>query len=146
MAPPRIGRFTILEGLAVLVILLVMLTVTLASLQLYCGHGDARSRAHLKILEVAIEQYNQEWGYYPAAPSAIPSSAAWLDSLQGRSGKPLVLSEMRIKDGLAVDAYGNSYQYRYPGKHSAKYDLWSPGKNGPELDDPNSDDLNNWRS
>ncbi|MFT5130495.1 MAG: hypothetical protein ACI8W8_004126 [Rhodothermales bacterium] len=127
------GKLSCLEWACIGIILGIgLLIVAPWIIPLGYGSRDAKTYAEIKHLELALEQYNQEWGYYLPAARAIPCSSDWLDSLVSRAGRPSVdMSFLRVEDGFLVDAYGNPIRFQSPGVYNPeRFDIWSSGKNG----------------
>ena len=129
----------------------------------------AKTVAHLNKMEIALEQYFQDWGHYPEHTStrkvtwprsefASPQSKVYLDNYQPYANE---------SSGFR-DAWGNPFYYSYPGiMNEDSYDLWSmgkdehPGEKGVNDDGAgtaddtvaeaqtaaadNSDDITNWK-
>jgi prepilin-type N-terminal cleavage/methylation domain-containing protein len=161
--------FTMLELLAVMTILSVLIGITFGVFPMITKWSkDAKTRAHLKIIEVALEQYNKTWGYYPQATAPFELTSSWLDSLVDKSRKR-ILDTQKLSAGVTltsgkktyVDAYSEGFYYECPGTMlPEKYDLWSRGKDrfhggaasatatDAQKNDAatlNCDDLTNWR-
>ncbi|MFH1728399.1 MAG: type II secretion system major pseudopilin GspG [Pseudomonadota bacterium] len=86
-----------------------------------------------------LDIYNLKCGRYPSTEDGI-------DALMNppSSGKCKNYPEGGFVDDVPNDAWGNPYQYSYPGTNNAKgFDLWSMG---PDSMDGTEDDIGNWKS
>jgi prepilin-type N-terminal cleavage/methylation domain-containing protein len=166
---PLRHRFTMLELLTVMTILAILMGMTFGLMPMITkASRDAKTAAHLKIIELALEQYNQDWGYYPQAAGEMELPVSWFESIKNKSGKTLLNSQdlnlgqsQRTGTATYVDGYSEGFYYECPGDmNPQKYDLWSSGKDrvfgGAKGADPaksqmndaatlNCDDITNWR-
>jgi general secretion pathway protein G len=143
-APQRRGGFTLIEIMAVVVIIGLLMGIIGQSIL-----GNLRksristTQAQIAALESALTTYQMDNGRFPSSdqglraliekPSGAPEPYAW------RTGGYLAKKE------LPHDAWNGEFQYASPGEHNAdSFDLWSfgaDGKSGGEGDDA---DLGNW--
>ena len=166
----RSHRFTLIELLAAISIIAI-LTSMIVGVSSYASRraAEAKTVAHLNKMEIALEQYFQDWGHYPEHTStrkvtwprsefASPQSKVYLDNYQPYANE---------SSGFR-DAWGNPFYYSYPGiMNEDSYDLWSmgkdehPGEKGVNDDGAgtaddtvaeaqtaaadNSDDITNWK-
>lgn len=131
-----------IELLAVMTILAILIGMTFGLYPMVTKWSkDKKTIAQLKMLELALEQFNQEHGYYPQTSSPTdPESLTktWFENLVDENGKPyLDLNHFSIGQPVRnpslsetyVDAYAMEYYYQCPGiMNPEKYDLWSTGK------------------
>ncbi len=132
-------------------------------------HIEKHARSQLQIIMLALERYQEEYGYYPqlgagaTAADAVPLDRRFWDDLKDRNGR-----DIRDWQGAGltsdstygfVDLWGKPWWYDgiAPVMTPGKYDLWSTGKDGrhgrngrtpvnartPAADQ--SDDITNWR-
>jgi type II secretory pathway pseudopilin PulG len=146
------GRFTMIEVLAVILILTILLALIIGGTKLATGKAStAATLSRMKKLEAALEAYRETYGYYPPytgtydanMSSAVPAyiDYGFKQSLFGTdflaetqtqdllSGIPVESSYYNSAMGACfIDGFGQYFHYRYPGTHNPqKYDLWSKG-------------------
>ena len=97
-----------------------------------------RAEADLHILAVALQTFNQSYGFYP-------------DSLKALTGDP---NDPRLDpwyggvlpdDVVPVDPWGNQYVYATPGADGEPFTLESYGRNGLDGGDGHDADIESWR-
>ena len=90
-----------------------------------------------KSIDVPLMAYRSHVGNYPSTEEGL---GALLKAPMGKSSRwqgPCI----KDREG-SLDAWGNPYQYRYPGTHNRNsYDVWSMGPSGQSGTD---DDIGNW--
>jgi type II secretory pathway pseudopilin PulG len=165
MKRPSQRRFTMLELLTVMTILFILLGMTFGLMPMITKSSkDAKTRASIKKIEIALERFSQAWGYYPQAPSNTLLSKTWFESIVDKNGKAMLnTGDLDWASGPATytDAYSEAFYYQCPGSmNPEKFDLWSRGKDGlfggadsstpaasqkNDADTINCDDLSNWR-
>ncbi|MCK5801699.1 MAG: type II secretion system protein GspG [Lentisphaeria bacterium] len=141
-------HFTLIELLAVIVIIaiLVALTVGLVSLGMQKA-SISKTIAKMTAMEMALEEFQQDRGHYPSSASGVRidgasspfDTAAGFQSLQtGRTYLDGYMGGNKYTDG-----YGEAFYYKCPGtRNPEKFDLWSAGNDGISL---NADDISNWK-
>ena len=134
-ATTRSGGFTLMEMLAVIVLLGIVAVIVVQAV----GHNVEKGRydagkAQLAVIEQAISNYNLDNGSPPpdlqALLKAPPSTPNW----QGPYLKPSQL----------VDPFGHAFRYRVPGKHGP-YDLIFYGADGKPGGTGYDKDVGNWQ-
>ena len=159
----RRKSFTLLELLVSIGIILVLAAITFGGMNYASKRAqEAKTLATMEEFISALESFKQDYGFYPI----IDKDNAKEVNLSN-DGWKLFMNETKNKKNRAymegelaplVDAYGQEFWYRYPGKkNTAKYDLWSMGKdkqNGKKGTDSNvpknagkdgSDDICSWK-
>jgi len=131
--------FSILELLLVLVILGILAGIVGVRFAGQSGKAKVTAtKTQLSNLEGALSSYEIELGEYPTTQQglkALREAPSGIDEDDYRKGGYLA------KD-IVNDAWGNPWQYRYPGTHNEDgYDLYSFGPDGEEGGD---DDITNW--
>ncbi len=124
--------FTLIEMMLVVIIIAVMAALVMPRLG---GRSEqakqARAKADIANISVAIGLYELDMGAYPSSLEAMVSNAG---GGAGWNGPYL--------DEVPTDPWGRAYQYKAPGQHNpSKFDLSSPGKDGIESED----DVTNWK-
>jgi len=144
--------FTLVELLAVIGILLLLVALTVGGLNFAAAKADhSKTLAIMTEFEMALDAFKADYGYYPIQSTAGPinfSDSIW-DNFKNKNsnnkkGRPYMEGDLT---GTLQDAYGNEFQYSCPGTHNtAKFDLWSYGKDGKSSnDDERADDIANWK-
>lgn len=151
--------FTLLELLVSIGIILVLAAITFGGMNYASKRAqEAKTIATMEEFINALESFKQDYGFYP-----IINKDSAVDVDLAADGWKLFMNETQNKKNRAYmegdrvkleDAYGQPFQYRYPGvKNTAKYDLWSKGKdktNGKKNGDTTpganeSDDICSWK-
>ncbi|HEX3044733.1 MAG TPA: type II secretion system major pseudopilin GspG [Bacillota bacterium] len=135
--------FTLIEILAVLVLLAFILTMLAPAVikQMQKGQVEA-ARSQIGVVKAALNAYYIDNGSYPATeqgmkaliekPSAPPVPERW-DGPYLEDGK------------LPLDPWGHELKYQAPGTHNPKkYDLYSLGPDNKEGGDGLDADIGNW--
>lgn len=138
-------NYTLIEILAVIAIIAVLagLTVGVSSLVMRKS-ADTKSTAAIKYVEMALEKFKNENGYYPASANggvdilkfeknpnntapAFRLSRLFDEKFRSANTKSITLSGTEYL--YVTDGYGNPMIYRSPGYfNKGKYDLGSVGK------------------
>ena len=161
--------FTLLELLVSIGIILVLAAISFGGMTYASKRAqEAKTIATMEEFINALESFKQDYGYYPIIKKDAAVAVNFNVSVDDNKGWKLFMNEdtkpnkknrayMEGELGPLYDAYGQEFQYRYPGeKNTAKYDLWSKGpdktngkKNGtgdetkPGAD--GSDDICSWK-
>ncbi|AMB86065.1 type II secretion system protein GspG [Pseudomonas agarici] len=126
--------FTLLEMLAVIVLLGVIATIVVRQVGANVDKGKSGAgKAQLASLSMKIEGYALDIGAPPKELVELTSSPANVRLWSGPYAKPSDL----------LDPYGHSFGYRAPGAHGA-FDLIFFGKDGQPGGDGYNADLGNW--
>lgn len=138
-------NYTLIEILAVIAIIAVLagLTVGVSSLVMRKS-ADTKSTAAIKYVEMALEKFKNENGYYPTSANggvdilkfeknpnntapAFRLSKLFDEKFRSANTKSITLSGTEYL--YVTDGYGNPMIYRSPGYfNKGKYDLGSVGK------------------
>ena len=158
--------FTLLELLSVIGIIAIVAGIILGGMS-YAGRraDQAKTISLMTQLEMALDAFKQDRGYYPPAATAAPvefllvtvtsppPSKDVLTLQLGTEEFPFANSsttrpylELGVVNTTAtpyIDAWGNAFQYSCPGtNNTSSYDLKSIGVDGvPD----NDDDVCNWK-
>ena len=130
--------FTLIELLATIMIITVLLGLVIGGAQLAGRKSEeAKIKARMERLELALEEYKDDWGYYPVYNGQLNFD------LQSPSGT-YYLEDYTDEE----NAYGQSgtgtepFRYTYPGTHNpASYDLRALGA---DVQAGTDDDITNW--
>lgn len=141
------NRFTLIEILAVVGIIALLFAMSLAGYALFRLKMN-RSRTNILInqLEVGLENYNLEHGYYPQALEAKPfrmdkadTNPNFRDHIDYEALKSKIDTE---NDDTIRDHFNDYIWYQCPGSmRRSSFDLWSPGPDGTT---GTEDDIDNW--
>lgn len=144
----RQARFTLIEVLVVISIILVLAGLTLAvAPYVQKSVRTSRTKSQIAQLVLAFEQYYDSWGYYPQQPTRAIVTATFLSSLRPQDSAgdtqqvKIYLSQENFgvdrsdisSVGLPrlVDAWSKPFWYQSPGTVSpTSFDLWSTGADG----------------
>lgn len=132
------------SGMTLIEILIVLILISLLAGTVIFNvtktlEGNTESITKLFVNEtvkVPLVTYRIHMGSYPSTEEGLQALITPPANRADRWKGPYI--ENRT---VPADAWGNPYQYRYPGtKNPDKYDLWSWGKDGRESED----DIGNW--
>lgn len=117
--PPNRSGFTLVELLAVIMIMAVLGGIVLG----IAGYAsrradDSRARAELQLLRNALEEYRLDQGAYPSGD--IDTIGGWEDELGPYTNQ--------FADISFMDPWGEPYQFIHQGRFS--FDLYSMGPTG----------------
>jgi len=171
MTPVAKNRyFTLIELLSVMAIIIILAGILIGGL----GHASkkadvAKTISLMTQLEMALDDFNDQYGYYPRTYDGDTAEAkdVYFDvdgsnvlqlKLGGKDKTGISFIKKGTKnrplieigtEGFWEDAWENPFRYQYPGtNNSTSYDLWSNGLNenfdsdGKTTND--TDDINNW--
>lgn len=130
--------FTLLELLVVLVIIGLLVAYVAPRYFSQVGKSEVKvTRAQLKALEDALDQYRLDVGRYPTSEQGLDALNAQ-PSGEGRWQGPY------LRKSVPKDPWGSAYQYRSPGEHG-EYDLYSLGKDGQPGGQGEAADITSWQ-
>lgn len=130
----RQSGFTLLEMLAVIVLLGIVATIVVRQVGGNVEKGKyGAGKAQLASLSMKIESYALDMGSPPASLDHLLKNPGNLKQWMGPYAKPSDL----------VDPFGHAFGYRYPGTHGS-FDLIFHGQNGVAGGEGFSADLGNW--
>jgi len=135
-APSRNRGFTLLEMLAVIVLIAIVATVTVRQI----GNGITKGKvgagkAQLSSLGMKIDSYTMDNGSPPASLNALTSRPDDAPNWHGPYARP---SELR-------DPFGHAFGYKAPGDHGNDYDLIFFGRDGRPGGTGYDADFGNWQ-
>ena len=150
--------FTLLELLSVIGIIAIVAGIILGGMS-YAGRraDQAKTISLMTQLEMALDAFKQDRGYYPPMASAVTVEFLTVSNkltlqLGGASGQYEFVHSSTQRPYLElgwvtntaqpyIDAWGNAFQYSCPGtNNTASYDLWSEGASSSA-----DDDICNWK-
>lgn len=153
-------NFTLIELLAVIAIIGILAGIVISVSNLAGSQASiSKCKSQLQQIEMALQQYKDDKGYFPVQDSQ--DDFAWdllhsEDSPEDTNDPYLDPDQFTFaKDDeddeddvdYFIDPFGSPFQYRYPGTENPdSYDLWSYGPDGEdgEEDDEEDDDITNW--
>jgi general secretion pathway protein G len=133
----RVGGFTLVELLVVLVIL--GLLAGLVGPRVFNQLGGAKGKTaavQIKDLEQAADLFRLDVGRYPAPNEGL----AALETNPNASG----WNGPYLKHGLPDDPWGNPYRYEAPGRH-AEIDIFTYGADNAPGGSGENADVGNWK-
>ncbi len=131
----RQGGFTLLEMLAVIVLLGIVATIVVRQVGGNVDKGKyGAGKAQLASLSMKVESYSLDVGSPPANLEQLLHKPANAAGWAGPYAKP---SDLK-------DPFGHDFGYRYPGEH-ASFDLIFYGQDGQPGGDAYKADLGNWQ-
>ncbi len=130
----RQGGFTLLEMLAVIVLLGIVATIVVRQVGGNVDKGKyGAGKAQLASLNMKIESYGLDVGSPPANLQALLTKPA---NATGWAGPYAKASDLK-------DPFGHPFGYRFPGEHGS-FDLIFFGQDGQPGGDGYKADLGNW--
>jgi general secretion pathway protein G len=136
----RIGGFTLLELLVVIVIIGLLASYVGPKYFGQIGKAEVKvARAQIDAMEKAVAQYRLDVGRFP-------SSEIGLNGLVAKPANEPKWAGPYLSKGVPLDPWGNSYVYKCcPGEHG-DFDLYSLGKDGAPGGTGEAADITNWSS
>lgn len=132
----RAGGFSLIEIVAVLVLIGIVMTLIVRGVAPQFGRGQVNAaKSQVKIVAAAVENYYMDVGTYPNALQELvsrPSGAGndW--------GGPY------IREAQLKDPWGTDLLYRNPGQHG-DFDIVSLGRDKQPGGDGNNADIGSWQ-
>jgi len=133
--PARAAGFTLIEMIAVLVLIGVVMAIVGGKVMQNFQSGQARAgQAGVKSLEMKVQAYMLDNG---SAPSS-------LNDLVARPGNASNWNGPYAKESDLKDPFGHPYTYKAPGDHG-DFDIIFLGKDGAPGGDALNKDYGNWQ-
>lgn len=127
---PRSGGFTLMEMIAVIVLLGIVIAIVGGGTMDTFGGGKYKAGTiAVKKLSGAVEQYQMSVGTYPSS----------LEDLLKRDGIGPYAKEADLKD-----PFGNPFSYKKPGDAGRDFDIIFLGKDGKPGGDGTNKDYGSW--
>ena len=135
MSVRRVSRgFTLLEMLAVIVLLGIVATIVVRQVGSNVDKGKyGAGKAQLASLNMKIESYGLDMGSPPRALAQLVEKPVSASRWAGPYAKP---SDLK-------DPFGHDFGYRFPGEHGS-FDLMFYGQDGQPGGEGYNADLGNW--
>ncbi len=133
--------FTLVELMAVLVILGILATIVGRNID------PVIQRANFEKIKADIATTSESLEMYRFNEFTYPSTSQGLDALifpHSELKNPLLYPEGGYLDAMPKDPWGRDYIYEYPGRRSAKFDLYTLGADGLEGGSGKDADVGNW--
>ena len=131
--------FTLIEIMVVIVILGLMATLVVQSLD---GRTEQAAqtavRNDISTLEGAIKFYKLDNFNYPSQSQGLQALLSNPGGLKNWRGPYIE------RNRLPQDPWGNDYRYRYPSTKGQKFDVFSYGADNTEGGDGQNADIGNW--
>jgi len=132
--------FTLVEVMAVLVILVVLAGISVTAIQGIMSQANKReAEIFVKSLDGPLELFLTNHGSYPTTSQGLDALLNPPEGVDVSKGEWPYIKDSAVK----LDPWNNPYQYAYPSsRNSNGYDLWSMG---PDRVSGTDDDIGNWK-
>tara|TARA_B100001540_G_C15816529_1_gene647839 strand:- start:4088 stop:4519 length:432 start_codon:yes stop_codon:yes gene_type:complete len=133
--------FTLVELMAVLVILGILATVVIVNV------SPVFQRANFEKIRADMANINKALEIYRFNELSYPTTSQGLDALvkpHSELKNPLLYPEGGYISSIPEDPWGRQYIYEYPSRRSLKYDLYTLGADGIEGGTGEDADVGNW--
>lgn len=147
--------FTLVELIAIMAIIAIMAAILIPTVRPMLKKGkENKARSDIARLEVAIQSYSNDMGYYPATTDNAVLVSALLSSADANWRGPYIeLKQEELSGGNFIDPWGWAYHYvrgnQVGGTGTNNPSFVEIYSNGPDENDNggdnvNFDDINNW--
>ena len=133
--------FTLIELMAVLVILGILATVVVVSVD------PVFQRANLEKIRADMANTNKALEIYKFNELSYPTTSQGLDALVNPHSElknPFLYPEGGYISSIPKDPWGREYLYVYPPQKSSNFDLYTLGADGVEGGTGEDTDIGNW--
>ena len=137
--------FTLMELLIVIGIIIVIAAAVLTVIPgMRQKTQEKATKAFMERLEVALEQYYDDYRSYPSGD--ITSVKTALEPSGPTSRQYIEFDDSEVNGSDIVDFWGNPFVYdATPSNNTGTYDLYSTGVDGASASSgDDADDINNW--
>ena len=144
--------FTLIEMLAVVAIIAILAGLIVGGAKFaFDKSQESAIEMRMKTLEMALDEYKKDWGYYPimktegdfktrflAPPGDKNNNLKW----DSGEGAPYIETYTDFTESYKQSKGGVAFRYQYPGSHNTKkYDLQAYGL---DEESDTTDDIKNW--
>ena len=142
--PSRQGAFTLIEIMAVVIIIGLLTTIVGAAIFQQVDKGRVTTaKAQISSLEGVLELYRMDNGRFPSSEQGLEAL------VRAPSGDPAPRNYPPggyLKGGkVPLDPWSSPYYYEAPGQHNRySFDLWSHGADGSAGGEGIDADFGNW--
>tara|TARA_B100001113_G_scaffold327795_1_gene301584 strand:+ start:290 stop:724 length:435 start_codon:yes stop_codon:yes gene_type:complete len=133
--------FTLVELMAVLVILGILATIVIVNV------NPVFQRANFEKIRADMSNTNKALELYRFNELTYPSTSQGLEALvrpHPELKKPFLFPEDGYISSIPLDPWGREYIYEYPSRKDSKYDLYTLGADGIEGGSGEDADIGNW--
>ena len=133
--------FTLVELMAVLVILGILATIVIVNV------NPVFQRANFEKIRADMANTNKALELYRFNELTYPSTSQGLEALvrpHPELKKPFLFPEDGYISSIPLDPWGREYIYEYPPRKDSKYDLYTLGADGIEGGSGEDTDVGNW--
>jgi|TARA_Y100001970_G_C14192787_1_gene836328 general secretion pathway protein G len=133
--------FTLVELMAVLVILGILATIVIVNV------NPVFQRANFEKIRADMANTNKALELYRFNELTYPSTSQGLEALvrpHPELKKPFLFPEDGYISSIPLDPWGREYIYEYPSRKDSKYDLYTLGADGIEGGSGEDADIGNW--
>jgi len=133
--------FTLVELMAVLVILGILATIVIVNVNpVFQRANFEKIRADMANTDKALELYRFNELTYPTTSQGLEALVRPHPELK----KPFLFPEDGYISSIPLDPWGREYIYEYPPRKDSKYDLYTLGADGIEGGSGEDADIGNW--
>jgi general secretion pathway protein G len=133
--------FTLVELMAVLVILGILATIVIINVNpVFQRANFEKIRADMANTDKALELYRFNELTYPTTSQGLEALVRPHPELK----KPFLYPEDGYISSMPLDPWGREYIYEYPSRKNSKYDLYTLGADGIEGGSGEDADVGNW--
>ena len=133
--------FTLVELMAVLVILGILATIVIVNV------NPVFQRANFEKIRADMANTNKALELYRFNELTYPSTSQGLEALvrpHPELKKPFLFPGDGYISSITLDPWGREYIYEYPPRKDSKYDLYTLGADGIEGGSGEDADIGNW--
>ena len=133
--------FTLVELMAVLVILGILATIVIVNVNpVFQRANFEKIRADMANTNKALELYRFNELTYPSTSQGLEALVRPHPDLK----KPFLFPEDGYISSIPLDPWGREYIYEYPSRKDSKYDLYTLGADGIEGGSGEDAEIGNW--